>query len=310
MTFVFADSRRRYGPNDLELAEDLCQRVALAMDNAQLYAEAQKLNAELEHRVQVRTDQLESANTRLIDEIADRRRAEEQVRILNAELEQRVAERTAQLESVNGDLQKEIVEHQEASRRLRALLERTRELYRVSQAIGGGPAPRMKCWKCCCPAAISRRPAALRSPFSTNPGSKRTRRPAAAASWPLGTETLSNLDSSTSNSPWKSTALLRPIPSAGRSSSRTSSPSHRLSENARQRFADLRTRSLIIFPLVAGGEWYGLLSVHFESRPRDRAPKICSTCAVWSTKSPSPSRTCACWKQNPRRAGRLRKPTN
>ena len=29
---------------------------------------------------------------------------------------------------------------------------------------------------------------------------------------------------------------------------------------------DLRTHSLIILPLIAGGEWYGLLSLHFKTR--------------------------------------------
>lgn len=38
-----------------------------------------------------------------------------------------------------------------------------------------------------------------------------------------------------------------------------------LPEPARKRFADLRTRSLIILPLIAGGEWYGLLSLHFKT---------------------------------------------
>ena len=33
----------------------------------------------------------------------------------------------------------------------------------------------------------------------------------------------------------------------------------------------MRTHSLIILPLVAGGEWYGLLSLHFKTR---RMPNI------------------------------------
>ena len=39
-----------------------------------------------------------------------------------------------------------------------------------------------------------------------------------------------------------------------------------LPDSVRKRFADLRTHSLIILPLVAGGEWYGLLSLHFPTR--------------------------------------------
>ena len=46
ITFVAAESGRHYTPIDLALAEDLARRAALALDNALLYAEAQRLNAE------------------------------------------------------------------------------------------------------------------------------------------------------------------------------------------------------------------------------------------------------------------------
>jgi PAS domain S-box-containing protein len=39
ITFVGAESGRRYGPEDLRLAEDLAQRAALAVDNARLFRE-------------------------------------------------------------------------------------------------------------------------------------------------------------------------------------------------------------------------------------------------------------------------------
>ncbi|WP_165252223.1 PAS domain S-box protein [Paludisphaera soli] len=39
ITFVAAESGRRYGPGDLRLAEDLASRVAIAVENARLYAE-------------------------------------------------------------------------------------------------------------------------------------------------------------------------------------------------------------------------------------------------------------------------------
>ena len=42
LTFATAESGRRYGPDDLALAEDLAHRAALAVDNARLYAEAQE----------------------------------------------------------------------------------------------------------------------------------------------------------------------------------------------------------------------------------------------------------------------------
>jgi PAS domain S-box-containing protein len=41
LTFVTAESGRRYGPADLALAEELARRAALAIDNARLYQEVQ-----------------------------------------------------------------------------------------------------------------------------------------------------------------------------------------------------------------------------------------------------------------------------
>lgn len=41
ISFVSAESKRRYGPADLALGEELGRRVAMAVDNARLYAEAQ-----------------------------------------------------------------------------------------------------------------------------------------------------------------------------------------------------------------------------------------------------------------------------
>ena len=42
VTFVAASSGRRYGPEDLSLAEDLCQRASLAIDNARLFGESRR----------------------------------------------------------------------------------------------------------------------------------------------------------------------------------------------------------------------------------------------------------------------------
>ncbi|HEY0408411.1 MAG TPA: PAS domain S-box protein, partial [Pyrinomonadaceae bacterium] len=44
ISFVSTESDRRYGPDDLALAEDLARRAALAIDNARLYREAQEAN--------------------------------------------------------------------------------------------------------------------------------------------------------------------------------------------------------------------------------------------------------------------------
>ena len=65
ITFAQAESGRHYNQQDLAFAEELASRTALAIDNARLYSEAQHLNAELEHRVQQRTTQLQEANKEL-----------------------------------------------------------------------------------------------------------------------------------------------------------------------------------------------------------------------------------------------------
>jgi len=46
ITLVAAESGRRYGPDDVALAEVLARRAALAVDNARLYREAQRVAAE------------------------------------------------------------------------------------------------------------------------------------------------------------------------------------------------------------------------------------------------------------------------
>jgi GAF domain-containing protein len=40
LSFVAAESGRRFGPGDLPVVEDLARRAALAVDNARLYADA------------------------------------------------------------------------------------------------------------------------------------------------------------------------------------------------------------------------------------------------------------------------------
>jgi len=63
------------------------------------------------------------AQMKLQAEIAERQRAEEQIRALNAGLEARVAERTQELRAANDQLQREIAERQKAEQAIRASLQ-------------------------------------------------------------------------------------------------------------------------------------------------------------------------------------------
>ena len=268
MTLVWAESGRRYSRDDLALAEELGRRAGIALDNAQLYEEAQRLNTELEHRVLTRTTQLETANVQLVREIAERRQAEEQVRILNVELEQRVAERTAQLEQVNRDLTIEIEERQKASQAQRALLRRMLELYHISQTIGTVRTP----------------DEVLQALLSSSDLKKASRASIAIFEQPWHDDDRPELCDLLAA--WNAEADLPLfvgqrftlegygfIPPYSRDTPiviEDIRASAALSERVRQRFEVLKTRSLIIFPLIAGDEWYGALSVALPGAARRR----------------------------------------
>jgi PAS domain S-box-containing protein len=74
------DAGRRYGAEDVSLAEALADRAALAIENARLFREAQR-------------------------ELRERQHAEEEVRRLNADLERGVRERTAELQRTLEELE-------------------------------------------------------------------------------------------------------------------------------------------------------------------------------------------------------------
>jgi signal transduction histidine kinase len=65
MTFASTSADRRYGPEDLALAEELARHAALAIDNAKLYRDAEHMATQLEHRVAERTAELEASNREL-----------------------------------------------------------------------------------------------------------------------------------------------------------------------------------------------------------------------------------------------------
>ncbi|MBE0697032.1 MAG: GAF domain-containing protein, partial [Anaerolineaceae bacterium] len=58
ITFVTAESGRRFDRNALALAENLASHIAIYLDNSRLYGESQRLNAQLELRVNERTSEL------------------------------------------------------------------------------------------------------------------------------------------------------------------------------------------------------------------------------------------------------------
>ncbi len=263
--FVLSESRRRYSPTDLGLAEDIARRVALAVDNAHLYAEAQKLNTDLEKRVADRTAQLHAVVVQLTNQMAERRQAEEQVRVLNAELEQRVEERTVELENANRDLHTEITEHQQASQNLRTQLTRTRELYRISQAIGKVRDPNAVLrllLKSSYLKSVSRASIALLDKIWVK-GKSRPRFCTVVAEWNKGANQPKFINRQFTLAEYGVVQpyTLRPADCHPEYPIKTQ-PAR---VGAASALPPCDTRGLIILPLVAGGEWYGLLSLHFNT---------------------------------------------
>lgn len=65
ITFVTAESHRRYGTSDVAFAVELARRAAVAIDNARLYRQLRELADTLEQRVEQRTVALVEANKEL-----------------------------------------------------------------------------------------------------------------------------------------------------------------------------------------------------------------------------------------------------
>lgn len=78
---------RRWEFWEVELMTQLSTQVAIAIQQSELYKQLQQFNAQLELRVQQRTEELAKANTALRAEIAERRRTELALRHMNDTLQ-------------------------------------------------------------------------------------------------------------------------------------------------------------------------------------------------------------------------------
>ncbi|MHC5856271.1 sensor histidine kinase [Nostoc sp.] len=70
------DRTRVWESWEIELMKQLATQVAIAIQQSELYKQLQTLNAELEHRVQLRTQELATVNVSLRAEIAERQRTQ------------------------------------------------------------------------------------------------------------------------------------------------------------------------------------------------------------------------------------------
>jgi len=132
LTLVYAGSGRHYGPGDLEVVQEVTRRAAVALENAQLYAEAQRLNAELEARVAGRTAQLAAANTHLEAQVVERTRMEAELAQSQAQLRQLNAYMQAAREDERTRISREI--HDELGGTLTGL---KMDVARIRKAVAG-----------------------------------------------------------------------------------------------------------------------------------------------------------------------------
>lgn len=107
LTFVATESRLHYKPADVEVAQALANRAALAVYNATLYDDAKR-------------------------ELEERRELQDDLQVLNDELEYRVTERTKALQETNKGLEREIRKRHQAEKALDAY---AKELARSNQEL-------------------------------------------------------------------------------------------------------------------------------------------------------------------------------
>ena len=263
LSLIWAESNHRYTTDDLELTQELARRAGLALDNARLYAEAQRLNTELEERVNMRTAQLQSSNVRLSDEVNERKMVEEKFRRLNVELEERVVERTRQLENANQKLQVEIFERELTDEALRLSLQKTRELYEISQTMGLVNTPDELLQALLSSSYLV---SAIRASIAVFDSIWHEEEVPPAfckilTAWNQQSNTLLYIGQKMTSMEY---GLLEPYSRNEPLVIADIRHDPRINEAMRQRLMNLDVVSSIIFPLIAGGECYGMLSLHFD----------------------------------------------
>lgn len=107
ITFISTELMVRYTQADMEIAQGLANRAALAVENANLYKAAQR-------------------------EIDERRQLQDQLEEVNEGLEDHVKKRTQELEATNKGLKEEILKRQRAEK---VLQEASKELARSNQEL-------------------------------------------------------------------------------------------------------------------------------------------------------------------------------
>jgi PAS domain S-box-containing protein len=264
LTLVWTESKHHYSPDDLTLAEELGRRAALALDNARLYEEAQKINAELEDRVNRRTMQLQRTNARLVGEVNERKLVEEQFRRLNMELEERVAERTSQLKIANQNLQREIFERELADEALQSSLQKTRELYEISQTMGLVNTPDELLQALLASsylASVIRASVAIFDRVWQKDDEVPPATCTILTAWNKQGKTLLYLGQEMKLVEY---GLVEPYSRTEPTLIADIRHDPRVNEVMRQRLTAMDVVGSLIFPLVAAGEWYGALSLHFD----------------------------------------------
>ncbi len=77
LTAINRPDEREFTEHDLSLMLAMSSQAPIVIENARLYEEVRRANTDLERRVNERTAELAAANTKLTDEIAERKKAEE-----------------------------------------------------------------------------------------------------------------------------------------------------------------------------------------------------------------------------------------